>query len=207
MTSKVLFLAALAACVGARVVHAADSAAPKKSPTKATAKECEGYSNNAVAHNKENLELGCGYKGNAWNSEYEFHYKWCMSGGGRPVTLLGSQSRSRELAIENCRKRKGKGPAAKKGPSEKACQSTMDLYSRYMKDGQTLQAQCQSAASQNKPTASLYKQYLSACNAQDREGRLFYKNGCDKAFPSMPAPGQGPNTCARQVKDNCPLVK
>jgi hypothetical protein len=104
----------------------------------------------------------------------------------------------------------GKGPKTpnnKKGPTQKACQTLMNSYNAYRKNWTAAQTQCQELAAAKKPTMAVYNRYLTYCNREDTVGRKFYSMGCDKAFPKMPSPGQGPNTCAKQVHDNCPQAK
>ena len=61
---------------------------------------CKKYANDSVAQNKENLKRNCGYKGSAWNSDYQYHYSWCMHGENLKYT--SKESRARQAAIAKC---------------------------------------------------------------------------------------------------------
>ena len=40
---------------------------------------CDQYAKTAVAQNQENQNRRCGYAGEAWQSDYNAHFEWCMS--------------------------------------------------------------------------------------------------------------------------------
>jgi hypothetical protein len=40
---------------------------------------CEKYAESAVDQSRQNSRRGCGYTGDRWNSNYQKHFKWCMS--------------------------------------------------------------------------------------------------------------------------------
>jgi hypothetical protein len=191
-------LAALLAIAGSALAQA-----PAGGAQKVEKAQCERYATQAANQNKSSIHFGCGLKGGLWNSNPQYHLKWCME--GHPASELQAQEKDRSMALENCEKRKGTG--AKKGPTQQACQGVMNSYSADMKNWNAAQTQCQNLANAKKPTMAVYNRYLKYCNDQDTAGRRFYSMGCDKAFPNMAAPGQGPNTCAQQVHDNCPQVK
>ncbi|HCS88969.1 MAG: hypothetical protein N838_18675 [Thiohalocapsa sp. PB-PSB1] len=67
---------------------------------------CEPYANSAVAQNKENLSLGCGYQGSRWDSDFSNHYNWCSSGGG-DIIFSGSWEAfkiARDDDLDRCKK-------------------------------------------------------------------------------------------------------
>jgi hypothetical protein len=43
-------------------------------------KRCDWYTKGAVEYNNYNLKYGCGFTGPQWNSNYNYHYNWCMAG-------------------------------------------------------------------------------------------------------------------------------
>jgi hypothetical protein len=57
---------------------------------------CNQYARTAVAQNQENLSRKCGYGSTAWHSDYNSHYKWCMT-AERPAIDNGTRYRHEEL--------------------------------------------------------------------------------------------------------------
>lgn len=39
---------------------------------------CRSYANAAATSGRENMRLSCGFKGGEWNTDFQYHYSWCM---------------------------------------------------------------------------------------------------------------------------------
>ena len=42
--------------------------------------KCDEYAKIAVLQNDSNLQMKCGFTGPLWNSDYNYHFNWCMNG-------------------------------------------------------------------------------------------------------------------------------
>ena len=62
---------------------------------------CEQYANTAVSQNKVNVGQSCGYKGPAWDSDYNNHFKWCMA--GQNVQFTGQETKKRQGMMDQCK--------------------------------------------------------------------------------------------------------
>jgi hypothetical protein len=51
----------------------------------------------SLAQHHENLELGCGYRGFRWISDYESHYHWCLQ-VAKDAAQLEADVRNRTLS-------------------------------------------------------------------------------------------------------------
>lgn len=65
---------------------------------------CIVYARKAVAQQRENLRLGCGYWGFAWHENEDRHYNWCN--GLRNFGTAQQEDYKRAAALAKCRKRK-----------------------------------------------------------------------------------------------------
>ena len=61
---------------------------------------CDKYAKGSVEHNNWQLKQNCGYKGDAWSSDYQYHYKWCVHGDNLKFT--SNEFRKRQEAIAKC---------------------------------------------------------------------------------------------------------
>ena len=64
-------------------------------------KACREYASRALAQNRTNLKLGCGFTGPRWHSNYNIHYQWCMRVSPQ---LRISEMRARVRQLEQCSK-------------------------------------------------------------------------------------------------------
>ena len=60
-------------------------------------RECREYANRAVAQNRTNLKLHCGYTGPRWHSDFNTHYQWCMRASAQQ-RQYETRMRSEQLA-------------------------------------------------------------------------------------------------------------
>jgi len=63
---------------------------------------CKNYANSAVSQNKMNLDWGCGFTGPQWNSNFDYHYNWCMVGNN--INNTKGEIEARQKALEQFRK-------------------------------------------------------------------------------------------------------
>lgn len=66
-----------------------------------TCRACNIYAGTAVLHNKVNDARYCGYTGGRWNSNRDYHFKWCLSGNNQQK--INSESRLRKAKLDLCR--------------------------------------------------------------------------------------------------------
>ena len=66
----------------------------------ASASECERYANEAVHANEQNQQLGCGFAGPEWQSNYANHYGWCLN--IRDPASLANETNKRNAALAIC---------------------------------------------------------------------------------------------------------
>ncbi|QKK03412.1 MAG: hypothetical protein HND55_12530 [Pseudomonadota bacterium] len=63
---------------------------------------CERYAAAAVGQQQQNLELGCGLSGPAWNADHSAHYNWCMHGENHE-RFAAAEERRRAERLASCR--------------------------------------------------------------------------------------------------------
>jgi len=63
---------------------------------------CAVYASEAIKEITQAEATGCGYGGNAWRNDYQFHFNWCQSAG---VTIndLGREDQARLAALATCK--------------------------------------------------------------------------------------------------------
>lgn len=61
---------------------------------------CATYSATAVQQNKQNLANGCGYAGPQWNSNYDYHSKWCVKA---PMSVADRENDARISKLSQCK--------------------------------------------------------------------------------------------------------
>ena len=71
---------------------------------------CAVYATSAVAQNKKNKQMGCGYAGPRWSSKYAPHYAWCL-GVGNPA--VQAETNARAAMLNACGGGGGGGPVTK----------------------------------------------------------------------------------------------
>jgi hypothetical protein len=62
---------------------------------------CETYAKTAIKQQAKNLEKNCGLKGARWQSDYDIHYNWCVSGNNYK-TAAPNETRARQQALDQC---------------------------------------------------------------------------------------------------------
>ncbi len=65
---------------------------------------CSEYAKEAIKQQAENLAERCGFEGPRWQSDYDVHYDWCLS-GDRYKTYAPAESRARQEELATCRSR------------------------------------------------------------------------------------------------------
>ncbi|QKK03413.1 MAG: hypothetical protein HND55_12535 [Pseudomonadota bacterium] len=63
---------------------------------------CERYAAAAVGQQQQNLELGCGLSGPAWNADHRSHYNWCIHGENYE-RFAAAEERRRAERLASCR--------------------------------------------------------------------------------------------------------
>jgi hypothetical protein len=66
---------------------------------------CRAYASTAVAQHRQNLSMGCGYGGPAWQENYNNHYNWCR---GETRRITDRETQGRTQALRDCAARKKK---------------------------------------------------------------------------------------------------
>ena len=74
-------------------------------PAVALAINCNQYAEQAVAQQRENLRLKCGFGGPKWSMDGKAHYKWCKE--GNRGSIAGGELEKRENRLKKCRARGG----------------------------------------------------------------------------------------------------
>ena len=88
-------------CLGAGAQAAAESKARQAELAACQRqKTCTAYAQTAVAQQAKNLSEKCGLSGPAWNSSFDYHYKWCLAGGN--VTQTAGQTKARDNQLAQC---------------------------------------------------------------------------------------------------------
>lgn len=73
--------------------------APPPHPRNSTEKRCYLYATLAVAQNRLNEGNGCNFSGSRWDSDYNYHYNWCLSA---PAAETKSESSTRLSMLNQC---------------------------------------------------------------------------------------------------------
>lgn len=88
---------------------------------------CDAYAKAAIAEQQQNLQLGCGFSGPAWQDNYQAHFNWCQS-PGIGITHVSGEDASRLNALAQCKQAKTKTiPRPADAPTERACNNYRDL--------------------------------------------------------------------------------
>jgi hypothetical protein len=74
---------------------------------------CDAYARQAVQQNRQNAEFACGLSGPQWNSDYRYHYDWCLQ--GRNSEGATSWNQWRDGQITQCRTAKARPSTAPVG--------------------------------------------------------------------------------------------
>ena len=61
---------------------------------------CEAYASLAVDQNRHNLDMRCGFSGDAWQSNIRNHFDWCN--GGTPVSWMKNEALKRNDSLASC---------------------------------------------------------------------------------------------------------
>lgn len=69
---------------------------------KATNQACADYANLAVDANRQNVQLGCGYTGARWHSNYQAHYDACV---GFNLQQIQGETAGRAQDLASCKQR------------------------------------------------------------------------------------------------------
>lgn len=69
-------------------------------PASANERVCRDYANRAIAAQRTNFEKACGLTGPQWNSDFRYHYDWCMN--GRNAETAPGWTRWRDERIARC---------------------------------------------------------------------------------------------------------
>jgi len=64
-----------------------------------TRARCVAYADTAVHQNRRNLNIGCGFRGARWQSNWDNHYRWCR---GVARHTQRSETRARRRGLQNC---------------------------------------------------------------------------------------------------------
>jgi len=62
---------------------------------------CETFSKTAVNQNALNISQSCGLYGPEWNSDYNYHFKWCMHGQNHQLAV--KENTSRKAILDKCK--------------------------------------------------------------------------------------------------------
>lgn len=66
---------------------------------------CRNYAQQAVKQSKAAIKNKCGFGGDRWSENGQYHAKWCKSVGGN-VGTIKAQNRERAQMLKNCKTRK-----------------------------------------------------------------------------------------------------
>jgi hypothetical protein len=78
--------------------------ASKQPASPPPADRCSAYATSAVDQQRRNLDLGCGYGGPVWSSEFRAHYQWCQQ---VDQSLADAGALFREAELQRCAASKG----------------------------------------------------------------------------------------------------
>jgi hypothetical protein len=115
------------------------------------ARLCNGYADQAVRQNQQNLQLGCGLSGPEWNSTFTYHRDWCVQGRNWESATRWNQWRDGEIA--KCRTAKTKSPAPPPAPT--TVQPEPPTPQPPPKVAQLCEGYARQAAQQNRQNAEL----------------------------------------------------
>jgi hypothetical protein len=97
---------------------------------------CKSYATEAIEQNQSGLAFGCGLRGPEWNSDYYYHYHWCMGQKLGPSDVfaklessnstIGWGFRYRRDLLSNCETDRAGGKPAPAAPVaiDTVCRST-----------------------------------------------------------------------------------
>ena len=63
---------------------------------------CDRYAKAAVAQQLENTSVGCGFTGPEWDSNYNYHYQWCMHGNNSNYDIINRGYEFRKDKLSHC---------------------------------------------------------------------------------------------------------
>ena len=92
-------------------------------------KACREYANRALAQNRTNLKLRCGFTGPRWHSNYDSHYQWCMRASPQ-LRISETRARARQLAQCSKRTSPNKNKACREYASRALAQNRTNLKLR-----------------------------------------------------------------------------
>lgn len=75
-------------------------------PSASSIARCERYAHAAAAAAVEARNLGCGFSGGRWTTEYDRHFEWCSGLNGDQTTPATEEAARTEMLAE-CRNRSG----------------------------------------------------------------------------------------------------
>ncbi len=61
---------------------------------------CTQYAATAVAQNRRNRNLGCGFRGPRWHRNWQAHFAWCLT---QPYRIANRETRIRRNRLNVCR--------------------------------------------------------------------------------------------------------
>jgi hypothetical protein len=106
---------------------------------------CDAYAKAAIAEQQQNLQLGCGFSGPAWQDNYQAHFAWCQS-PGIGITHISGEDASRLNALAQCKQAKTQTiPRPANAPTERACNNYRDLMIGLSGDGELFGLRCHQA--------------------------------------------------------------
>ncbi|NOX81786.1 MAG: hypothetical protein GXP06_02120, partial [Alphaproteobacteria bacterium] len=68
-------------------------------PVSAEELNCSAYATKAVAQNQQNQDMGCGFEGGAWLSDFDAHFNWCRTTN---MAGLTTEDNARAAALKSC---------------------------------------------------------------------------------------------------------
>jgi hypothetical protein len=86
---------------------------------------CGAYAGVAVADNEQNKNLGCGFSGAAWSSDFNAHFSWCQQPATKMANLT-AEDKARKAALAQC--------AQKPAQTQQACQGYADQAVKQSKE-------------------------------------------------------------------------
>jgi hypothetical protein len=104
---------------------------------------CDAYAATAVAQQAESGRLGCGFTGDAWSSNRQNHYAWCL---GVNASVFNAETAARERDLAGCRRAMGRPAPAECTLSvvirTGACANVDGSRSEYLEPGSTSATGC-----------------------------------------------------------------
>lgn len=68
-------------------------------PPAGSQQRCERYANTAISQQNENLQRNCGFTGNRWSPDFNFHYRWCTQ---VPPSSAEAETMARGRELQKC---------------------------------------------------------------------------------------------------------